>query len=77
MKITALDLYGFGMIDEIVPEENPAHERPREVIAAAGSAIRRHLGDLHAPGPAGKRSRRARPAPLREIPPHRRLDGIG
>ena len=47
MKITALDLYGFGMIDEIVPEENPAHERPREVIAAAGSAIRRHLGDLH------------------------------
>ena len=38
---------GFGMIDEIVPEENPAHERPREVIAAAGSAIRRHLGDLH------------------------------
>jgi len=47
MKITALDLYGFGMIDEIVPEENPAHERPREVIAATGSAIRRHLGDLH------------------------------
>ena len=48
MKITALDLYGFGMIDEIVPEERPAHERPREVIAATGSAIRRHLGDLHA-----------------------------
>lgn len=48
MKITALDLYGFGIIDEIVPEENPAHERPREVMAAAGSAIRRHLGDLHA-----------------------------
>jgi acetyl-CoA carboxylase carboxyl transferase subunit alpha len=47
MKITALDLYGFGMIDEIVPEEHPAHERPREVIAATGSAIRRHLGDLH------------------------------
>jgi acetyl-CoA carboxylase carboxyl transferase subunit alpha len=48
MKITALDLYGFGMIDEIVPEEHPAHERPREVMSAAGSAIRRHLGDLHA-----------------------------
>ena len=30
MKITALDLYGFGMIDEIIPEENPAHERPRK-----------------------------------------------
>ena len=48
MKITALDLYGFGMIDEIVPEAHAAHERPREVIAATGSAIRRHLGDLHA-----------------------------
>jgi acetyl-CoA carboxylase carboxyl transferase subunit alpha len=48
MKITALDLYGFGMIDEIVPEERPAHERPREVITATGAAIRRHLGDLHA-----------------------------
>jgi acetyl-CoA carboxylase carboxyl transferase subunit alpha len=48
MKITALDLYGFGMIDEIVAEEHPAHERPREVMSAAGSAIRRHLGDLHA-----------------------------
>jgi acetyl-CoA carboxylase carboxyl transferase subunit alpha len=47
MKITALDLYGFGMIDEIVPEEHPAHERPREVISATGAAIRRHLGDLH------------------------------
>jgi acetyl-CoA carboxylase carboxyl transferase subunit alpha len=48
MRITALDLYGFGMIDEIIPEEHPAHERPREVIAATGSAVRRHLGDLHA-----------------------------
>jgi acetyl-CoA carboxylase carboxyl transferase subunit alpha len=48
MRITALDLYGFGMIDEIIPEEYPAHERPREVIAATGSAIRRHLGDLNA-----------------------------
>jgi acetyl-CoA carboxylase carboxyl transferase subunit alpha len=46
MKITALDLYGFGMIDEIIPEENPAHERPREVMTATGAAIRRHLGDL-------------------------------
>jgi acetyl-CoA carboxylase carboxyl transferase subunit alpha len=48
MKITALDLYGFGMIDEIIPEAHPAHERPREVIAATGAAIRRHIGDLHA-----------------------------
>ena len=48
MKITAPTCYGFGMIDEIVPEEHPAHERPREVIAATGSAIRRHIGDLYA-----------------------------
>jgi acetyl-CoA carboxylase carboxyl transferase subunit alpha len=48
MRITALDLYGFGMIDEIIPEERPAHERPREVMSATGAAIRRHLGDLAA-----------------------------
>jgi acetyl-CoA carboxylase carboxyl transferase subunit alpha len=48
MRITALDLYGFGMIDEIIPEEHPAHERPREVVTATGAAIRRHLGDLAA-----------------------------
>ena len=46
MRITATDLYGFGLIDEIVPEEVPAHERPRPVIAATGAALRRHLTEL-------------------------------
>jgi acetyl-CoA carboxylase carboxyl transferase subunit alpha len=48
MKITALDLYGFGMIDEIISEPTPAHEAPRELIANVGSVLRRHIGDLHA-----------------------------
>ncbi len=48
MKITALDLYGFGMIDEIIGEASPAHEKPRELIANVGSVLRRHIGDLHA-----------------------------
>jgi acetyl-CoA carboxylase carboxyl transferase subunit alpha len=48
MKITALDLYGFGMIDGIIGESSPAHEKPRELIANVGSVLRRHIGDLHA-----------------------------
>jgi acetyl-CoA carboxylase carboxyl transferase subunit alpha len=46
MRITAQDLHGFGIIDEVIPERAPAHERPREVIAAVGEAIGRHLADL-------------------------------
>jgi len=46
MRITSHDLLGFGMIDEIVTEEPPAHERPLETIAAAGAAITRHLAEL-------------------------------
>ncbi len=53
MRITAEDLAGFGMIDEVVPEPAPAHERPRETIAAVGAALTRQLEDLleaHPPG---------------------------
>jgi acetyl-CoA carboxylase carboxyl transferase subunit alpha len=46
MKITAPDLKRFGMIDEIVPEAVPANEKPRDAIAAAGEALRRHLNEL-------------------------------
>jgi acetyl-CoA carboxylase carboxyl transferase subunit alpha len=46
MRITAQDLHGFGIIDEVIPERVPAHERPRDVIAAVGEAIGRHLADL-------------------------------
>src|SRR5215218_1926022 len=47
MRITAQDLCDFEIIDEVIPERVPAHERPREVIAAVGEAITRHLADLH------------------------------
>ncbi len=46
MRITAQDLYGFAIIDEVIPERAPAHERPREVIGAVGEAVSRHLADL-------------------------------
>ena len=46
MRVTAHDLLGFGMIDEIIAEEPPAHERPIETIMAAGAAITRHLAEL-------------------------------
>jgi acetyl-CoA carboxylase carboxyl transferase subunit alpha len=57
MRITAQDLHDFEIIDEVIPERVPAHERPREVIAAVGEAISRHLADLmlliSAPDPHG------------------------
>jgi acetyl-CoA carboxylase carboxyl transferase subunit alpha len=46
MRITAEDLYRFGIVDEVIPERVPAHERPREVYAAVGEAVGRHLADL-------------------------------
>jgi hypothetical protein len=33
MRITAAELRRFGIVDEVIPEHVPAHERPREVIA--------------------------------------------
>lgn len=52
MRITAADLAGFGIIDEVVPEHVPAHEHPRGAILAVGEAIRRHLDDLTSSYPA-------------------------
>jgi acetyl-CoA carboxylase carboxyl transferase subunit alpha len=46
MRITAEDLHRFGIVDEVIPEHVPAHERPREVYAAVGEAVARHLADL-------------------------------
>lgn len=48
MRITAADLFRFGIIDEVVPEPAPAHERPRDVMQAVGEALTRHLDDLSA-----------------------------
>ncbi len=46
MRITAADLLGFGIIDEIVPESVPAHEAPHAAIRSTGDAIARALGEL-------------------------------
>ena len=46
MRITAADLAQFGIVDEIIPESAPAHERPKEAIRAAGEAVARHLHEL-------------------------------
>ena len=53
MRITAADLAGFGIIDEVIPEPVPAHERPRDAIRAVGAALARHLDDLATAYPAG------------------------
>ena len=46
MRVTAADCHRFGIVDEVVPEPVPAHEAPREVIAAVGNAIERALTDV-------------------------------
>jgi acetyl-CoA carboxylase carboxyl transferase subunit alpha len=53
MRITASDLARFGIVDEIIPETVPAHERPREAIRAAGESLSRHLGELTRDYPLG------------------------
>ncbi len=46
MRITAADLQSFGIVDEIVPEPDPAHEAPAQVIQRVGDAVERHLQEL-------------------------------
>ena len=47
MKITAQDLKGLGIIDEIIPEPNGgAHREPVTVMNAAGNVISSALADL-------------------------------
>jgi acetyl-CoA carboxylase carboxyl transferase subunit alpha len=47
LKLTAKDLSGFGIIDEILPEPaGGAHRDPDAVAKTVGDAIRRHLADL-------------------------------
>jgi acetyl-CoA carboxylase carboxyl transferase subunit alpha len=55
MRITAADLAGFGIVDEIIPETAPAHERPKEAIRATGDAVARHLRELLNEFPHGDR----------------------
>ena len=47
MKLTADDLLGFGVVDEIVPEPlGGAHRDPARAAASLKEAILRHLRDL-------------------------------
>ncbi|HVI96302.1 MAG TPA: acetyl-CoA carboxylase carboxyltransferase subunit alpha [Anaeromyxobacter sp.] len=47
LRLTAKDLSGFGIIDEIVPEPaGGAHRDVELVVKNVGDAIRRHLADL-------------------------------
>jgi acetyl-CoA carboxylase carboxyl transferase subunit alpha len=47
MKITAQDLFRFGIIDAVVPEPvGGAHRNPGAAIAALGNAIHRALESL-------------------------------
>ena len=47
MRITAYDLYEFGIVDEVVPEpEGGAHTDPGTTIEAVRVAVARHLADI-------------------------------
>jgi acetyl-CoA carboxylase carboxyl transferase subunit alpha len=46
LRITARDLLGFGIIDELIDEPIPAHEEPGATIRRVGDAIERHLDNL-------------------------------
>jgi acetyl-CoA carboxylase carboxyl transferase subunit alpha len=47
LKLTARDLSGFGIIDEILPEPaGGAHRDPDAIAETVRSGIRRHLADL-------------------------------
>jgi acetyl-CoA carboxylase carboxyl transferase subunit alpha len=49
LRITAPDLVGFGIVDEIVPEPpGGAHLHPHEACAITADAVRRHLEALAA-----------------------------
>jgi acetyl-CoA carboxylase carboxyl transferase subunit alpha len=47
LKLTAKDLSGFGIIDEVLPEPaGGAHRDPDAIAKTVGDGIRRHLADL-------------------------------
>jgi len=47
LRLTAPDLAGFGIIDEIIPEPSGgAHRHPDQAVAEVASAVRRHLAAL-------------------------------
>lgn len=46
MRITANDLYSFGIVDQVIEEPQPAHEQKAETIAAVGESIESSLHEL-------------------------------
>ncbi|HEX7101797.1 MAG TPA: acetyl-CoA carboxylase carboxyltransferase subunit alpha [Nitrolancea sp.] len=46
LRITAHDLHGFGIADEVIPEPVAAHLQPSATIQRTGDAIERHLCDI-------------------------------
>jgi acetyl-CoA carboxylase carboxyl transferase subunit alpha len=61
LKLTAADLAGLDVIDEIVPEPpGGAHSDPASAAAAVGEAVERHLRDVADLTPEERRERRYR-----------------
>jgi acetyl-CoA carboxylase carboxyl transferase subunit alpha len=49
LKLTASDLLGMGIIDEVVPEPlGGAHRQPQKMSETLKSTIKKHLKDLAA-----------------------------
>jgi len=49
LRLTAPDLLGFGVVDEVIPEPpGGAHRHPDQAVAAVAAAVRRHLAALTA-----------------------------
>jgi acetyl-CoA carboxylase carboxyl transferase subunit alpha len=46
MRVNASDLLEFGLVDEVIPEDPPAHEDPQATISATGDAIDRNLAQV-------------------------------
>lgn len=46
MRVSAPELHGFGLIDEVIAEDPPAHEDALKTIHATGDVIERHLHEL-------------------------------
>ncbi len=60
LKLTALDLYDLGVIDQIIPEPpGGAHTDPDGAAAALGAALETHLADLAALQPDERIRQRA------------------
>jgi len=59
MRVTAQDLHGFGVIDEVVPEPaGGAHRAPGAAIGALGDALERNLAALDGQSSADLRRNR-------------------